>query len=127
VLLINARVLFCTRSFFVLCFNPLENPTHYALQFRLMSFRAFLQEQWSFSFTTAVDLLLGGGLGEVGKSLAALELGVLDHTWWKTVLVWVAFPIEEFRDLDLPASASLEKLPVYSTKVEPSRSPLVTA
>jgi hypothetical protein len=27
------------------------------------------------------NLLLGGGLGEVGEGLAALELGVLDHTW----------------------------------------------
>jgi len=26
------------------------------------------------------NLLLGGGLGEVGEGLAALELGVLDHT-----------------------------------------------
>lgn len=26
------------------------------------------------------SLLLGGGLGEVGEGLAALELGVLDHT-----------------------------------------------
>jgi hypothetical protein len=79
VLLVYARVLFCTHSFFVFCFNPLENPTHYALQFQ--SFRAFLQEQHSSTVATAVDLLLGGGLGKVGEGLAALELGVLDHTW----------------------------------------------
>ena len=33
------------------------------------------------------NLLLGGGLGEVGEGLAALELGVLDHTWEGKVLV----------------------------------------
>ena len=33
------------------------------------------------------NLLLGGGLGEVGEGLAALELGVLDHTWEKIELV----------------------------------------
>jgi hypothetical protein len=35
------------------------------------------------------NLLLGGGLGEVGEGLAALELGILDHTWGKEVLVHV--------------------------------------
>jgi hypothetical protein len=33
------------------------------------------------------NLLLGGGLGEVGESLAALELGVLDDTCVEDVLL----------------------------------------
>lgn len=77
---------------------------------------------------SARNLLLGGGLGEVGEGLTALELGVLDDTW-RTHVVSISCQsfvvFEKFHDL--PASASLEKLPVYSTKVEPSRSPLVTA
>ena len=32
------------------------------------------------------NLLLGGGLGEVGEGLTALEFGVLDHTWGKIKL-----------------------------------------
>jgi hypothetical protein len=35
------------------------------------------------SMSGRINLLLGGGLGEVGEGLAALELGVLDHTWGK--------------------------------------------
>ena len=36
------------------------------------------------------NLLLGGGLGEVGEGLAALELGVLDDTCvGDVVLVWL--------------------------------------
>jgi hypothetical protein len=31
-------------------------------------------------FDIGSNLLLGSGLGEVGEGLAALELGVLDHT-----------------------------------------------
>lgn len=76
------------------------------------------------------DLLLGGSLGEVGEGLAALELGVLDHTCEELVSTFVCKrrQLDGGEDsLDLPASASLEKLPVYSTKVEPSRSPLVMA
>ena len=38
------------------------------------------------------NLLLGGGLGEVGEGLAALELGVLDDTCVEdVVLVWLCF------------------------------------
>ena len=33
------------------------------------------------------NLLLGGGLGEVGESLAALELGVLDDTCVEKVML----------------------------------------
>ena len=40
------------------------------------------------SISGRTNLLLGGGLGEVGEGLAALELGVLDHTWKGVVLGW---------------------------------------
>jgi len=39
------------------------------------------------SISGRTNLLLGGGLGEVGEGLAALELGVLDHTWEKEASV----------------------------------------
>jgi len=38
------------------------------------------------------NLLLGGGLGEVGEGLTALELGVLDDTCvGNMLLVWLCF------------------------------------
>jgi hypothetical protein len=37
--------------------------------------------------TGRINLLLGGGLGEVGEGLTALELGVLDHTWEREMSV----------------------------------------
>jgi len=41
------------------------------------------------------NLLLGSGLGEVGEGLAALELGILDHTCMgEEVLVCLCFSIE---------------------------------
>lgn len=63
------------------------------------------------------NLLLGGGLGEVGEGLTALELGVLDDTCVEDVVsARLYFSIEGTEgNRNLPASASLEKLPVYST------------
>lgn len=67
-------------------------------------------------------LFLRRGLSEVGESLAALELGVLDHTL-KLVLAWDANG--SMGDYIL-ASASLLKLPDHVTNVCPWCLPDVT-
>lgn len=71
----------------------------------------------------SLPLHLLGGLGEVGESLTALELGVLDDTWG----VMLVADLIDKRKQDIPASASEEKLPVHWTKVLFSFSPEVTA
>ena len=72
---------------------------------------------------TFTSLLLGD-LSQVGESFATLELGILDHAckgFSKAYAVHVCI------GANIPASASLEKLPVHSTNVLLSSSPLVTA
>ena len=59
--------------------------------------------------TLFLSLHLLGGLGEVGESLTALELGVLDDTCTCTLALGLGPEDEQ----NIPASASDEKLAVH--------------
>lgn len=72
----------------------------------------------------SLSLHLLGGLGEVGEGLTALELGVLNDTWRRMLVLEL---ITTDKKQSIPASASDEKLAVHWTKVLFSFSPEVTA
>lgn len=58
----------------------------------------------------SLPLHLLGGLGEVGESLTALELGVLNDTWRRMLVLRL---MRTNKKQDIPASASEEKLAVH--------------
>ena len=65
-------------------------------------------------------LLLRDGLGEIRKGLAPLEFGILNDTW-----DYIVSHRSCEGCVNLPASASLEKLPLQVTKVWPAWLPEV--